>query len=217
MGAFSGGLGEDVHVLGRLGPGVFQDAPLEGDVEEVPVAGPGTLLGDGDGNIVLLGIGDEGLAAVELPLPPRGDDGDGRVEVVVPQLEADLVVPLAGGAVGDGVGPLDGGDLHLPLGDEGSGDGGAEEVVPLVDGVGAEHGVDEVADELFLQVVDVDLVRAGGQRLFPDRIQFVTLPQVGGEGDHLAAVLVLQPLEDDGGVEPARIGEDYLLDFFLGH
>ena len=119
--------------------------------------------------------------------------------------------------MGDGVGPFDLGDLHLPLGDQRPGDGGAEQVVPLVDGVGAEHREDEVADELLAQVVDVDLVGAGGNGLVADRVQFVPLPEVGGEGDHLAAVLVLQPLEDDGGVQPAGIGEDDLFHFFLGH
>ncbi len=137
--------------------------------------------------------------------------------MVVAELETDLVVPLAGGAVGDRVGPLDPGDLHLPLGDQGAGDGGAEQVVPLVDGVGAEHRVDEVFDELFLQVIDVHLVGTGGERLVPDRGKLVPLAEIGRKGDHLAAVLVLQPLEDDRGVKPPRIGKDDLFHFFFGH
>jgi hypothetical protein len=34
------------------------------------------------------------------------------------------------------------------------------------------------------------------------------LANVGGEGDHFAVVLVLQPFEDDGGVQTARVGEN---------
>ena len=78
--------------------------------------------------------------------------------MVVGQLETDLVVPLAGGAVGNGIAFFLGGDLHLPLGDQRPGDGGAQQVMPLVDGVGAEHGEHEIAHKLFPQVVDIDLV-----------------------------------------------------------
>src|SRR5690606_15802485 len=46
------------------------------------------------------------------------------------------------------------------------------------------------------------------------RLQFLALTEVGGEGHHLATVFGLEPLEDDRGVEPARIGEDDLVDVF---
>ena len=77
------------------------------------------------------------------------------------QLEAHLVVALAGGAVGDGVGLFLPGDLDHALGDERPGDAGAEEILALVDRAGLDHREDEVARELLLQVVDVDLGRAG--------------------------------------------------------
>ena len=48
-------------------------------------------------------------------------------------------------------------------------------------------------------------------RLAPRRLQLLALAEVGGEGDHLAAVGLLQPLQDDRGVEAARIGEHHLL------
>ncbi len=46
------------------------------------------------------------------------------------------------------------------------------------------------------------------------RLEFLALPEIGGEGHDLAAVVLLQPLQHDRGVEPARIGEDDLLDVF---
>ena len=49
----------------------------------------------------------------------------------------------------------------------------------------------------------VALARAGSE--------FFALADVGGEGDDLAAVGVLQPFEDDGGIQTARIGEDDFL------
>ena len=51
----------------------------------------------------------------------------------VRQLEAHLVVALAGGAVGDRVGAFRARDLHLGLGDERPRDRGAEQVGALVD------------------------------------------------------------------------------------
>src|SRR3546814_19619154 len=47
-------------------------------------------------------------------------------------------------------------------------------------------------------------------------LQLLALPEVGGEGHHLAAVGRLQPFQDDAGVEPSRIGKDDALDG-LGH
>ena len=42
--------------------------------------------------------------------------------------------------------------------------------------------------------------------------QFLTLAEVGGEGDHFALVGVLQPFQDDRGVQSAGIGEDGFFD-----
>ena len=47
-----------------------------------------------------------------------------------------LVVSLAGGTVANGIGANLLGDLDLPLGNQGPGDGRAEEVGALVQGVG---------------------------------------------------------------------------------
>jgi hypothetical protein len=44
------------------------------------------------------------------------------------------------------------------------------------------------------------------------RLHLLALADVGGEGDDLAAVLRLQPFQDDRGVEAAGIGEHHLFD-----
>ena len=51
------------------------------------------------------------------------------------------------------------------------------------------------------------------QRLGARRFQFFALAEVGGEGHDFAVVGVLQPLEDDRGIQSAGIGEDDFLDF----
>ena len=46
--------------------------------------------------------------------------------------------------------------------------------------------------------------------------KLLALTQVGGEGHDLGVIFGLEPLQDDRGVQPARIGKD---DFFrrVGH
>ena len=117
----------------------------------------------------------------------------------------------------DGVGADVAGDLDLALGDQRPGDRGAEQVLALVEGVGAEHREDEVLHELLAHVVDEDVLGLDAQHLglLARRTQFLALAEIGGEGHDLAAVGRLQPLQDDGGVEAAGIGQHDFLDVAL--
>ena len=63
-------------------------------------------------------------------------------------VEADLVVALAGAAVGDRVGALSLGDLDQELGDERPGERRGQRVDALVERVGLEGRVAEVGDEV---------------------------------------------------------------------
>ena len=121
------------------------------------------------------------------------------------QLEADLVVALAGGAVGDGGRAFLQGDLDHALGDERARDGRPEEVLAFVDRVGAHHREDEVLGEFGLEVVDVDLARAGGQRLLLQALELLRLADVGRERDDFGPIILLEPLQNDRGVQAARI------------
>ena len=73
---------------------------------------------------------------------------------VVGQLEAHLVVALAGRAMGDGVGAGLLRDLDLALGDQRPRDRGAEQIGALIERVGAEHREHVVAHERLAQVLD---------------------------------------------------------------
>ncbi len=172
----------------------------------------------GHGDLVLLGEVDQIAARLELPFPPGRDHLDVGVERIISELEAHLVVALAGGAMGDGVGAGRARDLDLALGDQRPGDRGAEQIDAFIERVRPEHGEDEVAHELLAQILDEDLLDAEQLRLLARGRQFLALAEIGGEGHDLAGVGLLQPFEDDGGVEPARIGEHHLLDVFaFGH
>jgi len=210
-----------VHELGGLDRRVLQHLALAGRVQKVGVDAERGLaaLVLGDRDLVLLGEVQQVLPRLELPLAPRGDDADVGFEGVVAELEADLVVALPGGPVTDGVGADHAGDLDLAFGDQGPGDRGAEQILPLVQGVGPEHREDIVPHELLAQVVDEDVLflDAQLQRLLARRRQLLALAQIGGEGHDLRAVFGLQPFQDDRGVEAAGIGEDDLLGRGLGH
>ncbi len=152
---------------------------------------------------MLLGPVDQRGAAGQIPFAPRGDDLDVRVERIGAELEADLVIALAGRAVGDRVGAGLARDLDQALGDQRPGDRGAEQIIALVARIGAHHREDEIADELLAQILDEDMVvRDAHLRPCARRLKLLALAQIGGEGDHLAALFDLQPFQDDAGVEP---------------
>ena len=115
----------------------------------------------------------------------------------------------------DGVGAGLAGDLDQPFGNERSRDRGAEQVIPLVTGVGAHHREDEIAHELLAQIVNVDVLGLDAHQFGfgAGRRELFALSEIGGEGHDLAVIGYLQPLEDHARVEAARVGEDYSLDF----
>ena len=161
-GASSGETRALEDVRRRLARRVLQHLSLRGGVEEVGVDREGRLaaLVLGDQDLVLLGEVDQVGARLELPFAPGRDDLDVGVERIGGELEAHLVVALAGGAVGDRVGAGLVRDLDQALGDQRPGDRGAEQVDALVERVHAEHREDEVADEFLAQILDVDFLDA---------------------------------------------------------
>ena len=124
---------------------------------------------------VLLGVANQAGSGIEVPLSPGSDDPDVRLESVVAELKADLVVALAGGAVADGVRAHLERDLDLPLGDERPGDGGAEEVDALVHGVRAKHWENVVPHELLPHVLDEDLLDSESLGLLPGGLDLLAL------------------------------------------
>ncbi len=163
-----------------------------------------------DGYAVRLRIGEQLLARGQVPLAPRREHADVRLERVVSKLETDLVVALAGCPVRDGIGAGRARDLDLALGDQRPRNRGPEQVLALVDRIGAEHRKHEITDEFLAQILDEDLLHAGGLRLRARGLELLALADVGGERHHFAAIGVLQPAQDDRRVEAAGISEDDL-------
>ncbi len=205
------------HGFFGLGGRVFQVTAFEGDVQQVGVHGirrATVLVLHVHRNAVFLGVGQQLLAGQQVPLAPWGNHFYIRLQAVVAQLETHLVVTLAGSTVRYRVGAGEVGDFDLALGDQRAGDGGAQQVLAFVNGVGAEHREHEVAYKLFAQVIDEDvfLLDAELQRLLACRLQLFALAQVGGEGHHFALIGVLQPLQDHRSIQATGIGQYHFID-----
>src|SRR5262249_18104949 len=114
-------------------------------------------------NLVLLRKRNQRLARTEVPFTPGCDHGDVRLERVIGELKAHLIVALAGRTMRDRVSTDLLGDLDLLLGDQRAGDRGAEQILALVERVGPEHWIDIVANELLAQVLDKDVLRLDAQ------------------------------------------------------
>jgi hypothetical protein len=179
------------------------------EMPEVGIPRIDLLLRRGNRNALRGRVVDGILAAADIPLTPRRDDGQFGRERGKRHLEAHLVVALAGAAVCERVGPDAVGHFDLTLGDEWTRHGGAEEVFPIVDGTGTERRENEVPDELFAEVFHIALLGARRERLVSDAAQlFRALSDVGGDADDACVVVLPQPRDDNGRVEAARIGED---------
>ena len=208
--------GEFEHRLvlrrGRIEPRIFQNAGLVGNMEEIAIHRIRLLEGSFDRDLMLRAVSDHfGPAreegAVRLHLPRR-DDLELRGERHVGELKTALIVAFAGGAVRDRVGLFFLGDVHLGFGDQRPGDRGAQIVLPLVNRVGADHRVDEVARKLLDEIERVVLRSAGLERLFVEPLELLLLADIGRERDDLSVVSFFEPLDDDGRVESARVCED---------
>ena len=220
-GRVGGHRGGDAHfqeaglIVQRLIGRVLQVQALVAQVPEVLVLGVVGLPGDFQGHLVGLGVVDLLVPALDVPLPPGGDDGHLRGEALDGQLKPHLVVALAGAAVGDGVGPLSLGDLHQLLADDGPGEGGAQQIL-LVAGAHFQRGDDDVVHHLVGEVGDVQLAGAGLDGLLLQTLQLVPLAHVGGHGDDLRVVVILfQPGDDDGCIQAAGIGQHNFFNIVL--
>ena len=208
--------GEVITILRipRVEPRVFQDASLIADVQEIAVHAEGLLGARLHRDLLLFAVSNHlratGEVVAETLVAPRGDDFQLRCQSSSGEFKAHLVVTLARGTMRDGIGLLGAGDLHHALGDQRTRDAGAEEILAFIDRSGLDDRVDEVAGELFLQVVDVDLRCACGLRLLGQSTQLIVLADIGAERDDFGLIRVLDPGQQDGGVETTGVSENDL-------
>ncbi len=104
--------------------------------------------------------------------------------------------------MGDGICTCLTRNLDKALGDQRTGDAGAEQVIAFIAGIGAHHREDEIAHEFFTQVFDIDMVvrNAHQASLVARRFNFFALTQISGKGNNFQSALAHQPFGDDAGI-----------------
>ena len=126
-----------------------------------------------DGNSLFGSVGEKSLTSretgVEFGKTPWGNDFDVRFESIVGQFETDLIVALAGTAVGDGLAAFFFGDFDLATGNYGAGERSSEEIYTLllaivfskdylVDSIALNSREDQFFDKLLTKVLFVNCV-----------------------------------------------------------
>ena len=86
----------------------------------------------------------------------------------------------------------------------------------FVNGARAQSGPNVAGDEFLAKILDVRGTRAGGESFFARGFQIFLLAEVADHGDHFAAaVIFLQPRNNDGGVQTSGIGKHNFLRQFV--
>src|SRR5258708_6442460 len=194
----------------RVG-GIFELAAFVAEVPDVAIAAVDIFLALLDGNVVFLRVGNGIFAGIDVPFAPRSDDLHVWRDRFVGQFKSHLIVALAGAAVRQAVGAELQRNFRLALGDDGTRHGSAEEIGVFVDGAGAESRPNVIAHKFLAKILDVRGRSAGGKRFLARGFQVFLLADVTDYGDDFATVVFLEPRNDDGGIQPAGIGEyDFL-------
>ncbi len=188
---------------------ILQPARLITDVQAVLIRAIGLGHGRLDRNLLLFAIGDHfaatGKQLAELFHPPRRDQFNGRLKRLGGELEAALIVALAGRAMSIGGRAHFASYLQTNFRDQRAGDRRAEQVDAFVLGLPLQNREGEIAAQLFAGVHNpgaLGAVGAGfGQRglailarltqIDIDRVDFVAL--------------VLQPAQNDRSIQPAGV------------
>ena len=214
-GASFGTLREHPDVIGRGVGRVFQFPAFVRDVPDIAVAAVDFRGGLRDRHVVFRRVLDAVFARDQIPFAPRGDHGQLGRQSLIGQLEADLIVALAGAAVRERVASGGKRGFHLAFGEQRPRDRRPEQILVLIDAARADQLPQIVADELFAHVGDFHFGSSGLARFRFEAGQLIAaLTDIAAHGDDFATVVFLQPRNDDGCVQPARIGE---CDFFCIH
>ena len=216
VGRVLGVLGHNPSVIERLIPGILQVAALNGTTPQVVVDGIGVVVGTlGNRHVVGVSIGDLIGTALQIPLANRGDNLKLGVEGLDGSLKTNLVVTLAGAAVGDVGRAKLVSDLDELLGEQRAGKSGEQWVLILVHGVCGDGLSQELIGELVAQVEHLAIENAQVERLLLLGIQAgLLLAHVAADANDIEILLVLEPLDTYGCIKTTGICEN---DFFLAH
>ncbi len=147
--------GPAVNVVARRHPGILQNSRFDRSAPQVHIDRVDRLLGYRDLDVPCLCVLDLLFARQTHADPHRGDDCERWVEGMGGDIEADLVVALAGAAVGDRLRSLLVGHLDKELGNQWASHGRGQRVDALVQGAGLDVRPAEVPHEALPGVDDI--------------------------------------------------------------
>ena len=142
---------------------------------------------------------------IQVPLAPRCNYSDIRLQSVDTQLKPDLIITLTGRTMGDRLGTCLVGNVYQTLGYQRPRDAGTQKILTLVNGVAAEHREYKIPNKLFAHVVDEYFFHPHARSLLSCGLQFFPLPQVSRVGNDLTVISLLQPLQDHRSVQTTGI------------
>ena len=217
VGSILGCVADHQHfILGLIGR-ILQIHTLVAQVPQVAVHRIVGFLGDGQRNIVCLGIVHSLLTGLNIPLTPGSDDLQVGSQCLYGRLKTNLVVALAGSTVSDSHSTLLAGDLHQTACDQRTGKGSTQQVFALIHRTGLHGRVNIISDELITQILDIQLGCAGLDSFLFQRGKLLALPNVSAHGNYVKAIVLLQPRDDDRGIQATGIRQHYLGFFLFRH
>ena len=195
-------------ILGLVGR-VFQIHTLMAQMPQVAVHGVIGLFGNGQRNIVGLGIVNCLLTGLNIPLTPGSDDLQIGGQSLYSGLEANLVITFAGGAVGDSNRTLFAGNFYQTAGDQRTGKGSTQQIFTLINSAGLHGGVNVIGYKLITQVLNIQLYGAGFDGLLFQGGQLLALANVSAHSNNIVAVILFQPRNNNRSVQTAGICQHY--------
>ena len=191
-------------------------AALNGATPQVVVDGIGVVVGTlGNRHVVGVGIGDLVGAALQIPLTNRSDNLKLGIEGLDGSLKTNLVVTLAGAAMGNVGRTKLVSDLDELLGEQRTRQGGEQRVLVLIHGVGGDGLSQELIGEFVAQVEHLAIENAQVERLLLLGVQAgLLLAHVAADANDIEILLVLEPLDTYRCIKTTGICEN---DFFLAH
>ena len=203
------------HVVAGSVGGVLQRSALVADVPQVLVARVQLLLVDAlERDPPRVGVRKRVFARRNVPLPPGSDHPQIRRQRGEGQLEAKLVVALAGAAVRQGLGTRPARDLDHAARDERSRDRRTEQVLAAVDRTCPQHREDVFGNEFLAQILTEKGRSPGCEGLAGQLGDAAPLADVRGHADHVGSVVLPQPRHDDRSVEATRVSQNDFHDWF---
>ena len=140
---------------------------------------------------MLLGIGHQFLAGIEIPLTPRGDDRHIRFQRISTQFKPHLIITFTCSPMRNGIRASFIGNLNQAFGNQWPRDRRTQQVFTFVDGIGAKHGKNILTRKLLAQIFNINFLDPHRFSFGTRGFYFFSLTDISGEGHHFTTIGIL--------------------------